>query len=57
MRTLRTTIVILLFLSLLVLSLVGALTLYATPERVTARPQPCSSHILGCERNFLVMWN
>ena len=39
MRTLRTTIVILLFLSLLVLSLVGALTLYATPERVTARAQ------------------
>ena len=37
MRTLRTTIVILLFLSLLALSLVGALTLYATPERVTAR--------------------
>lgn len=58
MRTLRTTIVILLFLSLLALSLVGALTLYATPERVTARGrQPCSSHILGCERNFLAMWN
>ena len=37
MRTLRTTIVILLFLSLLALSLVGALSIYATPERVTAR--------------------
>lgn len=47
MRTLRTTIVILLFLSLLVLSLVGALTLYATPERVTARAAAMLESHLG----------
>ena len=47
MRTLRTTIVILLFLSLLALSLVGALTLYATPERVTARAAAMLESHLG----------